>query len=146
LKTKKIEFAPKYNRNTKYTLHQYLKRCIFTNIHEAFFCEFPHLLQEWILRLKENHLTNRIRPVEWITENIAQLKKVNNKFTHAVDFWLDNIIVEFITEFAVDIEKSYTTVEHRFLKGPRGSYIISLYTSINILLHDKGVMKMESDN
>jgi hypothetical protein len=32
------------------------------------------------------------------------------------------------------------------MKGPRGGYIISLYTSINILLYDKGVMTMESYN
>jgi hypothetical protein len=74
------------------------------------------------------------------------IQGVNNKFTCIVDFWLDNIVVGFITEFAVDTAKSYTTVEKEFLKGPRGRYIRSLYTSINILLHDKGVMTMKSDN
>jgi hypothetical protein len=64
----------------------------------------------------------------------------------AVDFWLDNITAGFITEFAVDTMKSYTVAEKDFLKGPRGRYIRSLYTSIKILLHDKGVMTMESDN
>jgi hypothetical protein len=41
---------------------------------------------------------------------------------------------------------SYTFAEKEFLKGPRGRYIRSLYTSIKILLHDKGVMTMELDN
>jgi hypothetical protein len=59
---------------------------------------------------------------------------------------LDNIIAWFITKFLVDIVKSYTVAEHDFLKGPIGRYIISLYTSIKILLYDKGVMTMESDN
>jgi hypothetical protein len=144
--TKEIKFTQKDNRNPKYTLCQYLERYVFTNLHEAFFCYFPELLQEWILILKENHPTNRIRPVEWTTENIAQLEKVNNKFTRVVDFWLDNIIAGFITEFAVDTAKSYTVPEKEFLKGPRGRYIRSLYTSIKILMHDKGVMTMESDN
>jgi hypothetical protein len=63
-----------------------------------------------------------------------------------VDFWLDNIIAGFITEFAVDTAKSYTVAEKEFLKGPRGRYIRSLYTSIKILMHDKGMMTMESDN
>jgi hypothetical protein len=62
-----------------------------------------------------------------------------------VNFWLDSIIAGFIIDFAVDTTKSYTFVEHEFLKGPRGRYIRSLYTSIKILLHDKGVMTMESD-
>jgi hypothetical protein len=74
------------------------------------------------------------------------LERVNNKFMRAVDFWLDNITAGFITEFAVDTMKSYTTAEKDFLKGPRGRYIRSLYTSIKILLHDKGMMTMESDN
>jgi hypothetical protein len=74
------------------------------------------------------------------------LERVNNKFTCAVDFWLDNITAGFITEFAVDTMKSYTVAEKDFLKGPRGRYIRSLYTSIKILLHDKGMMTMESDN
>jgi hypothetical protein len=63
-----------------------------------------------------------------------------------VDFWLDNIFAGFIIEFAVDTTKSYIVAKKYFLKGPRGRYIRSLYTSINILLHDKGVMTMELDN
>jgi hypothetical protein len=77
---------------------------------------------------------------------IPQLPQVNNKFMCAVDFWLDSIIAWFITEFAVDTPKSYTFAEQDFLKGPRGRYIRSLYTSIKILLYDKGVMTMESNN
>jgi hypothetical protein len=64
----------------------------------------------------------------------------------AVDFWLDNIVVGFITEFAVDTTKSYNIEEKDLLRGPRGRYIISLYTSIKILLYNKGVMKMSSDS
>jgi hypothetical protein len=63
---------------------------------------FQTLLQEWILRLKDTHPTNQIRLVEWTIENIACLERVNNKFMCAVDFWLDNIVAGFITEFVVD--------------------------------------------
>jgi hypothetical protein len=71
---------------------------------------------------------------------------VNNKFIRTIDFWLDNIVAGFITEFAVDTTKSYITTEQEFLRGPRGSYIRSLYTSINTLLYNKGVMTMKSDS
>ena len=98
------------------------------------------------MRLKYTHPTNWIRPVEWTAKNIARLERVNSKFTHAMDLWLDSITVGFITEFLVDTSKSYTIVEKDFLKGPRGRYIKSVYTSINILLHDKGMMTMKSDN
>jgi hypothetical protein len=118
----------------------------FIDLHEEYFFEFAELLWEWLLRLKDTHLTNQIRPVEWTVENIARLERVSNKFTHTVDFLLDNITIGFIAEFAVDTMKSYTVVEKDFLKGPIGRYIRSLYTLINILLCDKGVMTMESNN
>ena len=69
-----------------------------------------------------------------------------NKFTRIVDFWLDSIVVGFIIEFAVDTVKSYNAAEQEFLHIPRGRYIILLYTSIKILLYNKGVMTMESDS
>jgi hypothetical protein len=77
---------------------------------------------------------------------IAQLQQVDNKFMGAIDFRLDNIVVGFIIKFAVDIMKYYTAVEKDFLKGPRGRYIRSLYTSIKILLYNNDVMTMESNN
>jgi hypothetical protein len=40
-----------------------------------------------------------------------QLQRVDNKFTWVVDFWLDNIVAGFITEFAVDKDKSYSAPE-----------------------------------
>jgi hypothetical protein len=51
----------KDNRNLKLTPRKYLDKYIFSDLHEVFFCDFLHVLQEWILRLKENHPTNRIR-------------------------------------------------------------------------------------
>jgi hypothetical protein len=59
---------------------------------------------------------------------------------------LNNIVAGFIKDFAVDTMNSYNTTEQYFLKGPQGRYIRSLYTSIKILLYNKGVMMMESDN
>jgi hypothetical protein len=146
LKTKELEFAQKDNINPRVTLRKYLEKYVFTDLHEVLFCDFPHLLQEWILRLKDNHVTNWIQQLEWTPIQMAQLQQVNNKFTRAVDFWLDTIVAGFITEFAVDTAKSYNTAKQEFLRGPRGRYIRSLYTSIKILLYNKGVMTMESDN
>jgi hypothetical protein len=117
LKTKELEFAQKDNRNPKLTPRKYLDKYVFTDLHEVFFCDFPHILQEWIKILKDNHPTNQIRQLEWNPEEIAQLQRVDNKFTRAVDFWLDNIVVGFITEFAVDTTKSYNAAEQRILEG-----------------------------
>ena len=60
LKTKDLEFAQKDNKNLKLTPHKYLDKYVFNDLHEVFFCDFPHVLQEWILRLKDNHPTNNI--------------------------------------------------------------------------------------
>jgi len=146
LRTKEIEFAQKDNRNPRITPRKYMDKYMFTDLHEVFFCDFPHLLQEWILRLKDNHVTNRIRQLDCTLVQIEQLQQVNNKFTRAIDFWLDNIVTGFITEFSIDTMKSYNTAEKEFIHGPRGRNIQSLYTSIKILLYRKGVMTMESDN
>ena len=60
LRTKEIKFSQKDNINPRVTPHKYVEKYVFTDLHEVFFCDFPHLLQEWILRLKDNHSTNRI--------------------------------------------------------------------------------------
>jgi hypothetical protein len=87
-------------------------------MHEVFFCDFPHFLQEWLLRLKENRPKNRIRQLEWNPGEITQLQQVNKKFTYVVDFWLYGIVAGFITEFAVDTMKSYIATKKYFIKGP----------------------------
>jgi hypothetical protein len=89
---------------------------------------------------------NWIRHIELHLVDIAQLQRVNNKFTRTIYFWLDNIIIGFITEFAIDTTKLYIVAEKDFMKGTIGRYIRSLYTSIKILLYEKGVMTMESYN
>jgi hypothetical protein len=64
LKTKEMEFSHKVNRNLKLTPRKYLDKYVLNDLHEVFFCDFLHVLQEWILRLKDNHPTNRIRQLE----------------------------------------------------------------------------------
>ena len=61
--------------------------------------------------MKDTHLTNRVRSVEWTEEIIMRLKRVNNKFTQTIDFWLESTVVGYITEFEVDTSKSYSLVE-----------------------------------
>jgi hypothetical protein len=76
----------------------------------------------------------------------AQLKQTRKKFTRAIDFRLDNIVAGFITEFAVDTTISYNATKKEFLKVPKGIYIRSMYTLVNILLYNKCVMIKASYN
>ena len=61
LKTKDLEFAQKDNRNLKLTPRKYMDKDVFNDLHVVFSCDLPHVMQEWILRLKDNHPKNRIR-------------------------------------------------------------------------------------
>jgi hypothetical protein len=49
---KELEFVQKDNKNPKLTSCKYLDKYMFSDLHEVFFCDFPHVLQEWLLRLK----------------------------------------------------------------------------------------------
>ena len=90
LKTKELEFAQKDNINPRATPRKYLEKYVFIDLHEVLFYEFPHLLQECILNLKENHAKTWILQLEWNSVQIAQLQQVNNKFTRVVDFLLNS--------------------------------------------------------
>jgi hypothetical protein len=52
LKTKELDFAQKDNKNPELTLCKYLDKYVFSDLHEVFLCDFPHVLQEWIKTLK----------------------------------------------------------------------------------------------
>jgi hypothetical protein len=60
LKKKKLEFAHKDNKNHIVTSRKYLEKYVFIDLHEVFFCDFTHLMKEWIFRLKDNHSTKQI--------------------------------------------------------------------------------------
>jgi hypothetical protein len=44
LKTKELEFLQQDNINLGVTLCKYLEKYVFIDLHEVFFCDFPHLL------------------------------------------------------------------------------------------------------
>jgi hypothetical protein len=52
LNKKELEFAHKDNKNPKLTPCKYMDKYIFNDLHEVFFCDFPHVLWEWIQILK----------------------------------------------------------------------------------------------
>ena len=51
----------------------------------------------------------------------------------------------FITEFAVDQRKSFSKAEMYFFKGYCGRYLNSLNLSLKMLLYEKGVLDIFSD-
>ena len=73
------------------------------------------------------------------------MKNLDNPITRAVDFWLVSVLEGCVTEFAVNQRKRFSEAERYFFKGYRGKYLRSLNLSIKMLLHEKGVLNIYSD-
>ena len=52
----------------------------------------------------------------------------------------------YITYFVVDIVKYYSDAEREFFKGPTEIFLLSLQLWIKMLICEKGILKMNSDN
>ena len=113
------------------------------DIHEIFFIEFPIILQEWLLELVTRHTNFQRRGVaEWTDQLAQEVAQVSNLISRAVDFWIDNILEGYVTEFVIEAITSYREVERHFFKGPQGRYLMSLNLWIKILLYEKGILQL----
>jgi len=56
------------------------------------------------------------KPILWTLELVRGLEASEDKITHVVDHWINQIIGGFITEFVVDTLVSYIGAERCFLK------------------------------
>ena len=54
----------------------------------------------------------------WTLELIQELQETDNKASRSVEVWLDSILEGYITEFAVDTNKSFSEAEREFFNGP----------------------------
>jgi len=75
-------------------------------------------------------------------ELVKQLEGSNYKVARVVDYWIDNILGGFITEFAIDASMSYREAQCRFFKGSRGKYLKLVKTYIKMLLYKEGIMPL----
>ena len=57
-------------------------------------------------------------PTSWTPELIQELQETDNKALRAVEVWLDSILEGYITEFAVDTNKSFSEAERELFSGP----------------------------
>lgn len=147
LKKKQIEFIVRENKNPNRSAEDWLQDHIYSDLHEIFFCEFPIILSEWLLRLCENNGTWRIDgPREWTFELIKQLKEVSIPISCTIYFWIDSILRGYIIEFGIDCTKSYSTAEREFLQGTRAKYLRKLIVWIKMALRDHGTLHMRNDS
>ena len=145
VESKEKEFAEKENKSPRLSTEDWLQKHIFTNLHMIFFVTYENELYNCLSKLTDKNIFKKKRNIVWTPELIQTVKSVDNPISRAVDFWLASLLEGFITEFAVDQRKSFSEAERYFFKGYRGKYLSSLNLSIKMLLHEKGVMDIVSD-
>jgi hypothetical protein len=81
--------------------------------------------------------------VVWTLELNKKFKRVDNTISRVVDHWFDSTIGGYITDFTVDRVESYSQDERYFFKGPRGKCLQFLKLRLNMLLHEKNILKIQ---
>ena len=144
VEAKEKEFAEQENKNPRISIERWLQRYISSDIHEISFSTFPIELHVWLSRLAKNEtFSHSDRPMKWTPELIQRSKQTVNPISRVVDLWLNSLLEGFITKFVVDTLKAYSEAERIFFKGYCGKYLNSLNLWINMLLCEKGVLKLE---
>jgi hypothetical protein len=85
-------------------------------------------------------------PRNWTPELVRKLNSVSNLTTQAIDFLLDSVLGDYVTKSAVDFIQSYSVVERYFFKGLCERFPKFLNTWIKMLLCEKNVMIMKSND
>jgi hypothetical protein len=81
--------------------------------------------------------------VVWTSTLIKKFKRVDNVVSRVVDLWFDRTIGGYITKFAIDKVESYSQAKRYFFKGPRGKFLHFLKLNIEMLLHEKNILKIQ---
>ena len=140
-----IEFAKQENKSPRLSTEVWLQKHIVTDLHMIFFVTFGNELYDWLSKLTDTSIFKKKRNIAWTPELIQTMKNLDNPITRIVDFWLVSVLEGSVTEFVVEQRKSFSEAERYFFKGYRGKYLKYLNLSIKVLLHEKGVMDMISD-
>ena len=143
--SKEKEFSEHENKSPRLSTEDWLQKHIVTDLHAIFFATFGNKLYDWLSKLTDKNIFKKKRNIIWTPKLIQTVKNLDNPITRTVDFWLASVLEGFVTEFAVEKRKSFSEAERYFFKGYRGKYLNSLNLSIKMLLYEKGVMDMVSD-
>ena len=106
---------------------------------------YANELYDWLSKLTDKHIFKKKRNIVWTPELIHTMNSVDDPISQTIDFWLASLLEGFITEFVVDQRKSFSEAERYFFKGYCGKYLNSLNLFLKMLLHEKGVLDIFSD-
>ena len=145
LASKEKEFVEQEKKSPRLSTEDWLQKHIYTDLHTIFFVTYVNEVYDLLSKLTDQNIFRKKRNIVWTPELIHTVKSIDNPITRAVDFWLASVLQGFVTKFAVDQRKSFSEAERYFFKGYRSKYLKSLKLSIKMLLHEKRVMDMVSD-
>ena len=115
-----------------------MDKYIYLDIHEIFFANFSLVLHEWLSRRERRQTKfHRKEAVEWSAQLIHELNSVSNPISRDVDFWVNNILQGYITEFTVETITSYSETKSNFFQGAQRRYVLSISTWIKMLVYEK---------
>ena len=100
-------------------MDKWLERYIHNGPHECFFSGLLIILYEWLVQItyrKTNFQGGE--PMSWIPELIQELQETENRALRSVEVYFNSILEGYITEFAVDITKSYSEAERELFNKP----------------------------
>lgn len=70
------------------------------------------MLYEWLSKLADDQGMWKLdNPIVWTPKPVRNLEGSENKIMKAIDYWIDNILGGFITEFVIDTYVSYSEAE-----------------------------------
>ena len=139
------DFVEKEKQNPELTIDQQLENYMHDGPLKYFFSEFFIIFYDWLARLtyRKTNLQGG-EPTRQTSELIQQFQEVDNKASRDVEVCIASILEGYITEFMVDIGKSYNNAEREFFSGPRGRFLLSLQLSIKMIIYEKDILKMNS--
>jgi len=115
LEIKEQDFARQDNMNPRMSDRQWMERYVYTDLHENLFGEFQIILTKWLeILVEKTRIFRATTSRNWTPKLVRQFNYVSNPTTHVVDFWLDNILGGYITEFVVYCTQSYSVAERDF--------------------------------
>ena len=73
---------------------------------------------------------------------VREVTYVSNPISRVIEFWVDNILQAYITEFVVDTMTSYSEAKRNFFQGPQKRYLLRISTWIKMLAYEKGILQL----
>ena len=145
LELKMLAFTQEESAGSQWSVENWVDQYIYTDIHKIFFAKFPIVLHEWLSILTRRQKNfHRREVVEWNDQLVCEVTSVSKTISRAVNFWVENILQGYFTEFALEAITSYSEAEIKIFQGLRRRYLTYLNTWIKMRVCKKWILRIGS--